>query len=91
MPITTHLPERTPAEDAEAWTDVSAMLETAGWRELEANVERRLDQLADKLVQREGPREGAAEYESIVAEMRGLRSIDGIIQGLRARAEEATT
>ena len=88
LPITTHLPDRSPEEDAEAWIDVEATLETAGWRELEASIEARCDQLLKRLVD-QGPHETAAEYASIAGEMRGLRSIEGIIKGLQARAEEA--
>lgn len=88
LPITSQLPNRSPEENAEAWNDVAATLETAGWTELKGAIDARLEQLQSDLLNK-SPRESVGEYERVIGEMRGLRSIDSIIDGLKARAEEA--
>lgn len=85
QPITSHLPDRPPEEDVEAWRCVEATLQTVGWQEFIGAVDARVDQLQAELLGPK-PREGD---ERTIGEMRGLRSIEGIIYGLKARAEEA--
>lgn len=87
QPLTIHLPDAEPQERVDVWEMVSYLTEMPGWTHFTAAVSSRIEGLQMELLNKP-VRESAGDYERIIGEMRGLSSIEGIIEGLRKRAEE---
>lgn len=85
--LTIHLPDADAQTRVDVWDMVRIVTEMPGWTRIQEAIESRQSGLQKELLNRP-VRETAAEYERTIGEMRGLASIEGIIQGLRARAEE---
>ena len=87
--IKTHLPPVDSEQEAvEIGEAVKALEESIGWAHLREAVGMRIEGLTKQLMD-QSPRETASQYERTIGHMIGLRDIENIIQGLRARAEEA--
>jgi hypothetical protein len=83
-----HLARLDPQAEIERGERVQLLTEQVGWQDILDAVQSRVDQLQNELLTKP-PREDAAQYERTIGEMRGLKSLPSIIEGMQKRAEEA--
>ena len=82
--LTAHLPPASPEEAVETAEAVADLRESHGWGYVTEAVNHRREALYADLINK-GVRDSVGDYERIVGEMRGLESLEAIIEGLIVR------
>ena len=81
-PLTTHL-DGVPASEAARNKDaILELAESPGYEALKHSIALRCNELRRKLEARAKPFDSPAEYESFLGEIRGLESVEALVDGI---------